>query len=171
MYDLSKRLSEKDILKGFEKIAIQVVKDNKEHFLQYNSLEEDEQYQSDRETVGSILSKYRDKKIDFQRLIGFQEIDKSLGYLGYIQIKGADYDLDEDMFASDDGINVIKTILDLIKIEYDCKYCLKRPACKVTEHLEECDGALELCDNNFFYCIIKDIIYHSPRRCAAEKNL
>ncbi len=30
MGDLSKSLSKKDILRGFEKIAIQVVKDNKE---------------------------------------------------------------------------------------------------------------------------------------------
>jgi hypothetical protein len=162
MGDLSKRLSEKDILKGFEKIAIQVVKDNKEHFLQYNSILVNGEYESDRETVRSVFKKYfNGKNIDFVGLLGLRYLEDSEDFLGPIKIKGAHYDLDEGMFFSDDGINVIKTILDLIKIEYECKYCLKRPACKVTEKYDECDGAKELLYNNYYYCIIKDIIRHS----------
>ena len=65
------------------------------------------------------------------------------------------------MFASDDGINVIRKILDLIEIEYDCNDCVAKPICKVTKHIEDCDCAMDLFCNHFFNCIIKDIIDHS----------
>ena len=79
MGDLS-RSTDGDILREFFKRAIQVVKDNKEHFLQYNALLGDEQFQSDRETVISILSKYYKKKLifnvylDTKKLMNLQDI-------------------------------------------------------------------------------------------------
>jgi len=148
-----------DILREFEKIAIQVVKDNKKHFLQYNEMLRDGQFQSDRKTVISIQAKYyEEKNIDFARLIGLQENDM---YLGYIELGGSKHSIDEDLFDTDDGINVIRKILDLLDIEYDCKYCLVQPACKVTDHIGECEGAYEMFNNPFFNGIIKDIIKHS----------
>ena len=155
MGDLSRSLTEGDILREFEKRAIQIVKDNLEHFLQYKSLEEDEEFLSDRETVISIANKYVEKNLDFPRLIGLEDVGE---FFGIIKIEGTEYEVWEDLFDTDDGINVIKTILDLIKIEYECKICLKRPICIVTEHIEKCEGADELWSNYHIYGMLKNIL-------------
>jgi hypothetical protein len=157
MEDMSRPQTEEDTLRALFKGASQVIKDNKEHFVQYKALLGDKQFLSDRETVKSILDKYWKKNIHFQRLLGYEMIGEHWRLGGFI-FEGTNYYLDEDMLASDDGINVIRKILDLIEIEYKCNSCVAKCVCKVTEHLEECDCALDLYHNHFYNCIIKDII-------------
>jgi len=151
-------IADQDILREFEKRAIQVVKDNKEHFLQYKELWTDEQFTSDNNTVISIIKKYEKRGIDFPRLIGLQEGSE---FIGYFQIEGTNYEVLEDLFDTDkEGIDVIRRILDLLGIEYTCKNCLTRPMCKVIEHAEVCEGADELYNNPFVYGMLKNILDH-----------
>jgi len=150
-------IADQDILREFEKRAIQVIEDNKKHFLQYEELWNDEQFTSDNNTVVSIIKKYRERDIDFPRLIGLQEGNE---FIGYFQIEGTNYQVSEDFFDTEEGINVIKRILDLLDIEYNCKNCLVTPMCKVIEHAEVCEGADELYNNPFVYGMLKDILDH-----------
>ena len=49
MGDMSRPHTDEDILRALFRGASQVIKDNKDHFLQYKELLGDKQYQSDRE--------------------------------------------------------------------------------------------------------------------------
>ena len=68
------------------------------------------------------------------------------------------YGVEEEYSDSAEGINVIKGILNLLGIEYDCKECITQSICTVIDHIEECDGAGEVFDNWFNFHIIKDIL-------------
>ena len=152
----SKVLDDRDILSEFEKRAIQIIKNNKKHFLQYGALLENEEFWADQDTVQSIFIKYENKKnINFGILLGYAGGGE---LLGQIKIEGTDYEIYEDLFDTEDGTNVIKKIFDLIDIEYDCKDCLVRAACKVTEHREDCEQAAGLFNNEFIYGIMSILL-------------
>ncbi len=152
----SKILDDRDILSEFETRAIQIIKDNKKHFLQYNALLENAEFEADLDTMQSILDKYEwEKDINIAHLLGYEEFYE---LLGNINIEGIEYTVYEDMFDTEEGTNVIKRIFDLIEIEYDCSDCLVKATCNVTEHRGDCEGADELFNNQFIYSIMKNII-------------
>jgi hypothetical protein len=150
-------MTEQDILREFEKRAIQVIEDNKKHFLQYKELWNDEQFLSDNNTVVSIIKKYEKRNIDFPLLIGLQEGSE---FIGYFQIEGTNYEVSENLFDTKEGIDVIRRMLDLLGIEYTCKNCLVKSMCKVNTEVEECEGADELFNDSFVYGMLKDILDH-----------
>jgi len=156
MNNQSKVLNDRDILSEFEKRAIKILKENKDHFLQYNALLGNAEFEADQDTVQSILDKYeREKNINFAHLLGYEEFYE---FLGHIEIEGTEYEVYEDLFDTEEGTNVIKKIFDLIDIEYDCTGCLVKAACKVTEHRADCEGADELFNNQFIYSIMKNFL-------------
>jgi hypothetical protein len=156
MNNQSKVLDDRDILSEFEKRAIKIIEDNKKHFLQYNDLLGNAEFEADQDTMISILDKYeREKNINFAHLVGYEEFYE---FLGNINIEGIEYQVYEDLFDTEEGTNVIKKILDLIDIEYGCSNCLVKDACKVTEHRGDCEGADELFNNQFIYSIMKSLL-------------
>jgi hypothetical protein len=148
-------LTDKNILSEFDRRAIQILEENKDHFLQYDALLGNEEFEADQDTVLSILNKYRRKDIDFAHLLGYAETGE---YIGHIDIEGTEYEIYEDLFETDEGTNVIKKIFNLIDIEYKCKECLAQRDCGITEHRGECEGADELWNNQFINSIIKNIL-------------
>ena len=156
MNNQSNVLNDREILSEFEKRAIQIIKDSKDHFLQFNALLENEEFEADQDIVLSILRKYdMEKGIDFAHFLGYEEVNE---YIGHIEIDGTEYEVYEDLFDTEEGTNVIKKILDLIDIENDCMGCLVKAACKVTEHRGDCEAADALFNNQFIYSIMKNIL-------------
>jgi hypothetical protein len=156
-------ITDGDILSEFEKRAIEILKAEEKTFQSFKkeretiqSLMKSEDFLADLETVQSIINRYiTEKKINPLYLLGYSKFDP---IIGDIKIDGIEYPVGAELFRSCEGMNVVKKILDIIGIEYECKYCLRRPCCDVSEKIDECEGAKELFDNQFNYEIIQDIL-------------
>ena len=163
MKNQSKVLTDEDILREFEKRAFQIIKDNWDHFRWYKkemnqSLIESEEFQADPETVASIYNKYVIKKNIDPELLPEVTCISSEVLIGIIEIEGYPYLFWDDVLWSDEGINVIKKILNLLDIKYQCRCCATRPCCGILEWIDECEGADEVYHIWFNFKIIRDIL-------------
>ena len=168
MNERNEKLSDNQILEVFKKKAIKLISERmdiqfkfyKDERKKISDLIKGKEFQDDIRTFNAILDKYR-MRYDFDFGYFLLYIEDNDGYLGEMEIDGVFYPIHDVLFDTPSGINVLRKILDLLDIEYDCRYCLKRPTCDVFEKLntEKCEYAVEMGSSYLNNKLIMDILH------------
>jgi hypothetical protein len=160
-----------EILNDFERVATEIISENiggikeyaksrEKHYNDMAPIYESDVFEADLDTFVSIITKYEKIGMDFPGLLGY--IDRE-DFLGEILIGGKHILIDEDYFFTEKGTEIAKNIMDMLDVEYECKACLVRAACKIIDHYDDCDGAYEIIYGELFQDIIAEI-------CKISKN-
>jgi hypothetical protein len=159
-------MDDTELLKIFRREALRVIKEEKsvvkdyagirDHY--YDRVEQvknDKEFEEDMEIFFNILKKYHHKGIDLPTLLGYAEKEDNIGY---IEIDGHLYAIDDVVFISEAGIDTIMEILDLLEFDYQCNCCLVRATCQKLNPNMGCKKIEEIVENDKLSLFVENVI-------------
>ena len=142
-----------DLIKVFEIKAIEAINGNdyikywaqefQKHHSKIKPILRSEEFQSDLSIIFSIIEKYRIKGIELPLLIGCYNMGDRVGK---IIINNRVVPIDEQSFGSEEGVEIILRIYDLLGLENGCKECFVRACCQKLNPDIKCEKILEITD-------------------------
>jgi hypothetical protein len=159
-------ISYEEQLEKFEEAALKVIKENgtdikdyvrtlQERYAIIQPILDSEEFNRDLDTYVSIQKKYEEEGIDIPELLGYFS---TRGIIGAIVLNGKYIDIDEEIFPCEEGITLIMKILDLLDVDFNCKYCAVRPMCRKLNPDMDCKKVQDIMEGDFLMPFVHDII-------------